>query len=371
MKGVFMRKRFQKGSLRKVGNSWVAQWREGNHRRSKTLGDASVIGKSEAQRLLAELVAPVNAAKKSRFRPQGFTDFVSAVFLPWANRKWKESTATTTTDRIQRHLCRELENQLLKRFTREQLQGLLDRKVASGLGSSTVSHLRWDLRQIFALAVADGYVERNPAEMLFTPRNAPRARKRTMTWKEVKLVISVLESRERLVVSLAIIAGMRPGEILGLQWKHISEDRISVCQRIYRGKIDTPKNRHSVREVALSDGLQHQIEAWKAKALDHSPDDWVFPSERNTPLSRDNILRRWITPRLKTVGLEWVNFQVMRRTHSSLMQGLDVNPKIVADQLGHTLDVNLNVYTRSDVASRQAALNLFEDALLGLMEQTH
>ncbi len=52
-------------------------------------------------------------------------------------------------------------------------------------------------------------------------------------------------------------------------------------------------------------------------------------------------------PRLEAVGLGWVNFQVMRRTHASLMNKLEVDPKVVAEQLGHTLDVNLNVYTEA------------------------
>lgn len=54
-------------------------------------------------------------------------------------------------------------------------------------------------------------------------------------------------------------------------------------------------------------------------------------------------------PKLAKVGLGWANFQVMRRTHSSLMKQLGVDPKLVADQLGHTLDVNQNVYTESPV----------------------
>ena len=44
-------------------------------------------------------------------------------------------------------------------------------------------------------------------------------------------------------------------------------------------------------------------------------------------------------------GIGWVDFQVMRRTHSSLMNDLKVDPKIVADQLGHTLDVSKNIDT--------------------------
>ena len=51
-------------------------------------------------------------------------------------------------------------------------------------------------------------------------------------------------------------------------------------------------------------------------------------------------------------GLGWANFLVMRRTHATLMKALGVDGKLVADQLGHSLDVNQNVYTQSPVESR-------------------
>jgi len=50
-------------------------------------------------------------------------------------------------------------------------------------------------------------------------------------------------------------------------------------------------------------------------------------------------------PKLEGVGLAWANFQVMRRTHATLMKTLGADGKLVADQLGHTLDVNQNVYS--------------------------
>ena len=68
-------------------------------------------------------------------------------------------------------------------------------------------------------------------------------------------------------------------------------------------------------------------------------------------------------PALAKVGLGWANFLVMRRTHSTLMKELGIDPKLVADQLGHTLDVNQNVYTQSPVELRQAALNQLERRL--------
>ena len=127
---------------------------------------------------------------------------------------------------------------------------------------------------------------------------------------------------------------------------------MSVSQRVYRGDIDTPKTTKSARKVALPEGLRRDLGEW-LKSSPAGVDNWLFPSETlKSPLSKDNVWRRYIAPKLATLGLGWVNFQLMRRTHASLMRELDVDPKIVADQQGHTLDVNLNVYTQTSMESR-------------------
>ena len=91
---------------------------------------------------------------------------------------------------------------------------------------------------------------------------------------------------------------------------------------------------------------------------------WVFPSEKlTTPLLKDNCWRRNFLPRLTTVGLQWANFQVMRRTHSCLLDELGVDPQVRADQMGHTVDVNQNKYTRSSLARRRTAVNALEEAV--------
>jgi integrase len=73
-------------------------------------------------------------------------------------------------------------------------------------------------------------------------------------------------------------------------------------------------------------------------------------------------------PQLEAVGLDWCNFQVMRRTHASLAKKLGSDPKLVADQLGHSLDVSQNVYTQSAVESRAEVVNLLERCLNGVEE---
>ena len=54
----------------------------------------------------------------------------------------------------------------------------------------------------------------------------------------------------------------------------------------------------------------------------------------------------------------------MRRTHSTLMKTLKADPKLIADQMGHTVDVNQNVYTQSGVELRQPLVNQLEKLIL-------
>ena len=143
----------------------------------------------------------------------------------------------------------------------------------------------------------------------------------------------------------------------------VAPDHVAVVQRLYRGQLDRPKSERSQRTVALSSTTRALIQQWRQR-VSADPEAWVFPSARTTtPLGRDNTWRRLILPRLKPIGLAWATFQVMRRTHASLARQAGIDPKLVADQLGHTLDVNQNVYTVPDLSHRLAAVNLLETTL--------
>jgi len=82
-------------------------------------------------------------------------------------------------------------------------------------------------------------------------------------------------------------------------------------------------------------------------------------------MSKDNCWNRNLKPKLENVGMGWANFLVMRRTHATLMNELGVNGKLVADQLGHSLDVSQNVYTQSPVESRLPGVNQLEKKPFG------
>lgn len=340
------------GGVRKQQGRWVGLWREDGVKKSRVLGLCKGMTKGEARTAVSKIVAGLRKNGSQAW----LGPFVEQTYFPFYTRKWKASTRQENVWRVTHHILSRFADRALASIHRDELQDFIDAK-ARQFSFSVVDHLRWDLNQIFTMAIAEGLLERNPAQLLFTPKEAAKPIRRAMNIADVQLCLSVLDQRERLILKLAILAGMRPGEIFGLTWPRMNASSAEILQRVYRGLIDTPKTKQSLRKVALSEGLVIDIEAWRSACPGAT---WVFPSEAGTPMSKDNCWRRNIQPKLEAAGLGWVNFQVIRRTHATLMKELGADPKLSADQMGHSLDVNQNVYTQTSVDSRLVIVNKLE-----------
>lgn len=357
-----MRRRYQTGGIKKQRGRSVGMWRVDGRRKSRVLGFISKMSKSAAREAVNRIVAEENARRETG-KSWRLGEFVELVYFPFYSRKWKDSTRHNNMNRIKGNLVARLGDRELRDFRRDELQDLLDLKARDGLSFSVVDHLRWDMKQIFGMAVAEGHIQRNPALLLFTPREAKRPVRRVMTMKEVQVCFAVLEFRERLIAKFGVIAGMRPGEIFALTWGRMTAFMRISANGCTRALLTNPKTDHSMRKAALSEGLLADIEQWRMMAAETREDAFVFPSERLTPLRPDNCWKPYFRPHLGKVGLGWMNFLVMRRTHATLMKVLGIDGKLVADQLGHTLDVNQNIYTQALVEIRQAAVNQLEKSL--------
>jgi integrase len=372
-----MRKRFQIGCVRKSkdGRYWVGQYREedetGERRhRSKLLGKVSKMAKAKALEKLADILKPINEAAIGSADPDvTVKDFVENIYLPFYRKKWKRITLASRTTSITYHVVGTFGERKLASLTRDELQRFLDDR--KHLAFSMVVHLRWDMKQILDLANAEGVITKNPVYvppgtmLLFVPRECRRPERPVLTIEQVKKIFDALDQRDRLIVKLGVIGGMRCSEIFGLRRGRIGEASVEIVERVCKRDIDTPKTPKSVWLAALSSGLATDIQLWLDASPDTGPEGWLFPSENlATPIGSENVLNRNIRPKLEVVSLAWVDYRVMRRTHASLMNEKGVDPKLVADQQGHTVDVNQNVYTQTSLKSRIEAVEKLESAFV-------
>lgn len=157
------------GGVRKQQSRWLGLWYADGRKKSQVLGLIKDMTKSDARVAVATIVAHERACKDTKL----FGAFVENVYFGFYTRKWKPSTCENNKQRIRTHLVEVYRYRELSSFRRDHLQDLLD-ALAPGLSFSVVDHLPWDLKQIFDMAVAEGLVERNPALLLFTPKQAAR-----------------------------------------------------------------------------------------------------------------------------------------------------------------------------------------------------
>ena len=369
------RRRFQKGSLQQVrrgkAKRWVVLYYNAKGKRQfHTLRGAGSMTKSQADQERDEFMRTVNGCDHpdtDGLRPVLLREFIEQKYLVFQRKKWKASTAGTSENRIQHHIVKGIGDNAMSDFTLTSLQGFLERKADEGLSFSTVDHLRWDLSAIFEMAIAEKVIESSPATRLYTPKHAPKGTTRAMSVEEVQAAFAAVELREKVLLHMAILSGFRPGEMLGLQRRHVAADgsAVNVEQRVYRGIIDDPKTDPSRREVAIPPATALLLRDWMESAVGPEPDAYVFAGERGKPVWRDTLLYDHIRPKLKPHGLEWVDFQVMRATHASIGHRLKLDPKVTADQRGHGVGVAIEEYTKTSLKDRAVAAKKLEEAVLG------
>ena len=257
-----MRKRHSTGGVKKQRGRWIGMWWVDGRRKSRVLGFVKEMTKSQAREAVDRIVAEENAKRNSN-RVWRFGEFVERGLLSLLQPEVEGLDAGKQREQGFGSSGRHVQGPGAFGLPARRASGFARSEGEAGLSFSVVDHLRWDMKQIFDMAVAEGHIERNPALLLFTPKEARKPVRRVMTIKEVQICFGALDQRERLIAKLAVLAGMRPGEIFALTWGRLTATYADIRQRVYRGAIDTPKTDQSIRKAALSEGLLAEIENWR------------------------------------------------------------------------------------------------------------
>jgi integrase len=160
------------------------------------------------------------------------------------------------------------------------------------------------------------------------------------------------------MVGLAILSGLRRGEIFALRWRDIDEDgrHLTVREAVYDGAFSTPKTEAGSRRIPLSPGATELLINWKAHVGPSDSEGLVFSTRGGTPILPNNVLRRSVFPACDALGLPRATWLTFRRTYSSWSHAKGVPGKVIAQLIGHAnVDTTLNVYTQVLDGSLRAA----------------
>jgi site-specific recombinase XerD len=279
---------------------------------------------------------------------------------------WKEATASNRRSAIERDILAEYGDVPMEQIDKFMLQTHLN-DLARMLSAGRVTHARFYMKAIFEEAIDLGLVEKNPARKLILPKKLRPVDKTTLTWDQLRLVLTSVLLRDRILLTLDMTETFRPSELFALMWNgfDMGHRTLTVRQTAYRGKLrDYGKTRKSLRTVHLPEGLANDLWLWKQECPDPSPDAFIFPNARkrngatkNGFIRTDNYRARVLKKLAAVLGLKKLNFQVLRRTIATLPQTKG-NVKDVQGILGHAkADTTVNVYMQEIEEGVKQTLN--------------
>jgi integrase len=359
-------RRYQRGSICKSQNGaiWYGKYypTPGAPQKRVQLGRCSEVNEKQARTALDDMMAVLNRNPAHALGAEPVRRFVEQVYIPqkYENADWRKASGREAEYLFRRSILPEIGELCCRDLKAEHLRAVLRKLAGTELSYESVSKVRFAMGDMVKRMVAEEYLTYNIAAGLRTPKTArrsDRSRLRRVTLAEYVRAWSVLDERERLAFDLVTFCGLRESEVYGLKNGDLfQQGAIRIERSWYRGEINSTKT-DEVREVGVGAEIFERLVAWIATLPEGNKEGWIFPSERIvTPLLPDNVLRRSIYPRLEPLGLDWINFAVLRRSHSTLHQEKGTDPKIIADQQGHGLGVHLATYIKSSVVRKQEAV---------------
>jgi integrase len=357
------RSRFQEGSLFVRGKRikmYVARYYEkviGSNgrprrmRRSVVLGPITEIGsRRAAQNRLAELLRPVNLGRQKPKVMLTFRDFVTEQWEPKVLGLFKLSTQVGYRPLLSKHLLAYFGDYALFEILPSVLQGFLAEKTKTGISWHTVRNLRNLLSGILRTAVEWGYLEENPAAKVKLPPKPLQSPAMFLLSDQVQPLLAEIREPYRSMVMLAVLTGLRRGELFALRWGAVDLDKgvLEVRESFYNGQFSTPKTHSSVRRIPLSSPAVALLRNQKAQAARRDHNDLIFVSRTGTPLRPDNILKREIHPACNRLKMPHVGWHTFRHTHATLLNELGESAKTAQAILGHSdIGTTLQIYTHA------------------------
>lgn len=175
------------------------------------------------------------------------------------------------------------------------------------------------------------------------------------------------------MVALALAAGLRRGELLGLEWSHIDLEKgtIKVEQTIVRGKagkpVLKPPKRNQTRIVPISQSVVEELKEYyryqrkeKMKVLDKWAEyehDFVLCNWNGTHFY-PTMPTTWWRRNVKRAGVRYIRLHDLRHTSATLLINQGVHAKIISARLGHAdIRVTMDTYGHAPQAADKEAAN--------------
>lgn len=325
-------------------------------------------GKRVRKRLRSKTLAGLRAKQEAALSEKSQGKLTSGVkpmlkeFLPdWLEQIVKVENRQSTYERyegdVRNHIIPGLGRHRTDKLEHRAVQTWVNDLSTKGLAPRSVRNAFVTLRHAWKTAMRWKYATHNPCEGIVLP--SPGVPKITaLTVDQARALLAELHGhRLEALFWMALLLGMRQGELLALHWADIDfaagvihvqggVRRLRLHPEAEKGKRSTrtfvpTKTTKGVRKLALVRPLDVILVAHRARQdEERTQESWqehdlVFPSEIGTSMEASNLVSRVFKPALERAELPALPFHALRHTTVSLLIASGVDPVTASAIAGH------------------------------------
>jgi integrase len=376
-------RRFQDPRPKREGNFWyLLHWQdvfsEGvrTRKRQRVKLAPATMPEREVKKIAAELLRPMNQGLISAGSAVTFSEYVETEYMPITMPELSSSTQDCYRGIIRKYLVPAFGSLCLRDLTPRTLQRYYS---TLAIPYPSIVKVRDALSSILRSAVPD-FLVKDPLNGLRLPKDKrPRRRKATITPEQFHNLVQLVAEPYASMLYVAVWTGLRVSELIGLRWRCINRESISVEERYFRGDWSQPKSAASAATIGVAPEVINRILRLKTLTVDvraglatrqyklvksDGPDDLVFQSvQAGKPMNDQNVLKRHVQPVARALGLS-VSWRTLRTSHATWLVQAGADPKSVQGQMRHSrISTTMDIYAQIvSTAQRQAIEKLSEFA---------
>jgi integrase len=371
------RRRFQSPKPFKEGQFWwLFVWDQsvtGSRKRQRIKLAKADMAVREVQKIAEEKLRPLNQGLALTGSAMILSEFMTDIYIPTYLSKLSSSTQDSYRGMISKYLQPRFGRTCMRDLTRLPLQQYFS-GMAGQVSYPTISKIRDVLSSILRSAVHVEYLNKNPMQGLQLPRDKrPRRPKPTITPEQFNNLVQLLSEPYATMIFVAVWTGLRVSELIGLKWRCLHADSITIEERYCRGDWSQPKTEASAATIGVDPEviarllrlttLTVEVRAGRAVRKHKlvkagGPDDLVFQSVQDGhPMNDQNILKRHLQPAARKLGLPFVNWRCLRTSHATWLVQAGADPKSVQGQMRHSrISTTMDIYAQIVPTSQRRAL---------------
>ena len=256
-------------------------------------------------------------------------------------------------------------------------------ELGTTLAPATTTRICRILHSIFAIAVEDELVMRNPC-LVRGASSGTSPERPTASIAEVGALVEAMDDQYRVMVILAAWCGLRLGELLALTRRRINLDQgtvevVASSYERFSGTVETgpPKTAAGRRRVAVPPHVLPEIERHLQRYVESGPDSPIFVGPQGGVLYRGVFARSWRRARAAVgvavgvgVGVEHLHFRDLRHTGNTLAATTGASTKELMVRMGHANPRAALIYQHA-TAERDKAIADALSVLAGTSRTPH